>query len=247
MHDKTLTSLKKIKDPILMGQDYRLSETSQTNLELDKQKITLLQEIGKLSKIYFGLKEGKDRLKRDIIGFQTDRLNTLEELAKEVNLSLEDETEYLKKRSIELDNKQKLLEENDTQAQLVRHENTESLNELKEKLAENTKMMDYIVKNKLKYEKLLKEQEETLILTKNDKEVTKMKKDKVEKLLEEVEEGKKASELMWDKKNNDLELERLEIKGKLRYFKDYEKKLKIREKVLGDKERALERKYKEMV
>jgi len=141
----------------------------------------------------------------------------------------------------------KLIEEKDTQAQLVRHENTESLNDLKEKLAENTKMMDYIVKNKLKYEKLLKEQEETLILAKNDREVTKMKKDKVEKLLQEVEEGKKSSELAWDKKNNDLELERLEIKGKLNYFKEKDKRLKIREKVLGDKERALERKIKQVV
>lgn len=247
MRDKSLTSLKKIKDPLLIGQDYRLSETSQTNLELDRQKHTLLQEIGKLSKIYFGLKEGKDRLKRDIIGFQTDRLNTLEELAKEVNLSLEDETEYLKKRSIELDIKQKEVEEKDTQAQLLRHKTTSLSLEIERKLEENEKMIDYISKNKGKYEKLLKEEQETLTLAKNDRDVTKRKKDEVEKLLQEVEEGKKSSELAWDKKNNDLELERLEIKSKLRYLKEEDKRLKIREKVLKDKEEALQRKIKEMV
>lgn len=245
--DRTLTSLKKIKDPFFRGEEFRMAETSQTNHELIEQKSKLLQEINKLSNIYFSLKRGSEKVKKDIVGFETDRIKTLEVLGREVNLELDEEAEVLKKRSLELDQDQLfLIELSDYVSELMPIMYSLCV-DYEEKLEETEKMTLDTSKESKKLKKLIKEEEGKKEKSETLLEVAEMKHTKADNLLKEVQEGIDQKKKEWERKDDKLEIERAELRNMKMLYKGKEDKLKKREKALGDRERAFERKVAEMV
>jgi hypothetical protein len=244
--DRTLTSLKKIKDPFFRGEEFRMAETSQTNHELIEQKSKLLQEINKLSNIYFSLKRGSEKVKQDMVGFETDRIKTLEALGREVNLELDEEAEVLKKRSEGLDQDQLFLEELYDYASELMPIMESLCVDYEEKLAETQKITNDTSKESKKLKKLIKDYEERTEKTKTLLEVAEMKHTKVDSLLKEVQEGIDQKKKEWERKDDKLEIERAELRNMKMLYRQKEEKLKKREKALGDKERAFQRKLVEL-
>lgn len=244
--DRPLTSLKKIKDPLFRGQEYRMAETSQTVGELIEQKSKLLTEINKLSNIYFSLKSGSEKVKKDIVGFETDRIETLEALGKEVNLELDEEAEVLKKRSQDLDQDQLFLEEMFDYAQNLMPIMESLCVDYEVKLEESKKLTNDTSKKEKELKKYIKDYQEREKTTKELLEVAERKHTKSDTLLKEVEEGIDQKKKEWQRKDDKLEIERAELRSMKMMYKGKEEKLKKRERAQGDRERAFERKMAEL-
>lgn len=244
--DRTLTSLKKIKDPFFRGEEFRMAETSQTNNELIQQKAKLLQEIGKLSNIYFSLKRGSEKVKQDIVGFETDRIKTLEFLGKEVSLELDEEAGVLQKRSEDLDKDQLFLEELYDYAQELMPIMESLCVDYEVKLAKTQKLTNDASNKNKKLKELIKDYEDKVEKTKSLLEVAERKHNTADNLLKEVQEGMDQKKKEWERKDNKLEIERAELRSMKMVWKQKDEKLKSREKVLEDKERSFHRKLVEL-
>ena len=247
MSDKLLTPLKKIDDTYLRGSEYRSYEVSQTNQELRKQRDELLSEISKLSDVYFGLKDGSDRMRSDMVGFQEDRVTTLEELGKKVSVSLENESSLLKEKARELDDTEVFLEELFEYTEELLNIATELGTGYEEKTRDLEEKLQTTTAKESELKKLLleaqKEKEESTKLL----EETKQKHQKTEELLTKVSDGTKQKELNIKREREKLEIERNEILNIKMMYKQKEQRLKDKEKEYGTRLRLLEKAEKRMI
>ena len=101
----TLTSIKKVKEPLLKEKEFFNEETSKTSKDLKIEKRRLLKEVKKLGDIFFELKKGVELTKEGTRNYATQRLKIIENIGKEINDNLQKETETLKEKSKELDRK----------------------------------------------------------------------------------------------------------------------------------------------
>jgi len=99
----SLTSLKRIKEPPLKGEQYSLKERSGEIDDLLRQRDTLTKGVKKLSGIFFGLKEGEKKVRANVESIATERLSVISEISKEISSELKEKSNKLENKSIKLD------------------------------------------------------------------------------------------------------------------------------------------------
>ena len=107
----SLTSLKRIKEPPLQGEQYSLKERSGEIRELEKQRDILAKEVKKLSEIFFRLEEGEKKVRANVEGMATERLSVISNISKQISSELEKKSNKLVEKSTQLDEKDSLLAE----------------------------------------------------------------------------------------------------------------------------------------
>ena len=93
------TSLKKIKEPPLRGEQYSIKERTGEVAGLEKERDDLSKEIKKLGKIFFRLGRGVDAAKITAKEITSERLQTIEYIAREVSSDLKKQASVLRNKS----------------------------------------------------------------------------------------------------------------------------------------------------
>jgi len=104
-----LTSLKRIKEPPLTGEQYSIKERANEVRDLEKRRDTLAMQVKKLSEIFFRLEEGEKKVRENVEGMTTERLSVIAKLSKQISTELEEKSDELKKKSSESDKRETLL------------------------------------------------------------------------------------------------------------------------------------------
>ena len=217
---ESLTSLKDLKKPPLHGQEFVIEERTKEINNLREQKLLLVDQIKQLGRVFFKLKEGTEMAEKVAGEITTERLKTLEYLAREVSSELKADAEVLRKKSKKLDKKDVFLQdlfEYLSKAMKItedaRLENEQEAVQLGAKLG-----------------KVLKDKKEALEL----KTEAQRKEKKAKDLLKGVEDRFSVIDKIarWFEKEADKEKARLEI---------WAKTVALREKKVAAEKRALKK------
>ena len=238
---ESLTSLKKIKTPLLRGQEHSIRERTKELGNYREEKLQLIKQIQQLGRIFFQLKQGKKVAEKAVGVITTERLKTLEYLAREVSSELEADAGKLQKKSKKLDKRDIFLQglsEYLSKAMKI----TESLRLEYDKKA---------TKLDLKLGEVLKEGNRALELTREAQD----NKERIEVKLNRIDENyKKADKLArWFEEEAEKEKFRLEVwaktvnlrekkaKKQKELNKEVEKENNKREGWLDDREKTVGR------
>ena len=230
---ESLTSLKKIKDPLFRGQEHSIKERTKELDDYREQKLLLVDQIKQLGRVFFKLKEGTEMAEKVAGEITTERLKTLEYLAREVSSELMADAEVLRKKSKKLDKRDVFLQD----------------------------LFEYLSKAmKITEDARLENEQEAVQLGAKLGKVLKDKKQALELNTEAQRKEKKAKDLLkgvedrfsvidkiarWFEKEADEEKERLNRQKKEIDLK--EKKVKSRETHLETRKKRLERMEKRLL
>ena len=230
---ESLTSLKDLKKPPLHGQEFVIEERTKEINNLREQKLLLVDQIKQLGRVFFKLKEGTEMAEKVAGEITTERLKTLEYLAREVSSELKTDAEVLRKKSKKLDKRDVFLQD----------------------------LFEYLSKAmKITEDARLENEQEAVQLGAKLGKVLKDKKEALELNTEAQRKEKKAKDLLkgvedrfsvidkiarWFEKEADEEKERLNRQKKEIDLK--EKKVKSRETHLETRKKRLERMEKRLL
>ena len=243
---ESLTSLKKIKDPIFRGQEHSIKERTKELKGYREEKLQLVKQIKQLGRIFFRLKEGKKMAEKAAGEITTERLKTLEYLAREVSSELEADAGKLRKKSKKLDKRDVFL-----QGLFV------YLSELM-KIAEDTRLSSEqkAVKLDSKLGRVLKEKKRLLELKREAQELKEkahldsreindrfLAIDKITRWFESEASKEKSRLEIWA---GTLGIREKKVRAGKRGIKQFEEELDKREKWLDDREQTMSRTMSEI-